>query len=777
MQSTSPSGDGSLKLRGLLLQSAELVRQRKLEQAFTNAQIVKEFALRSGEAPEVAYRAQLLMARIRTQQGRAALDADAFREARRILEALAAQGPPFGLDALADELDLHFADLDRVGSESLPELRDRAHHARQIYRTLLAAPNLAPDVRSGALVGLAELLCRVAPTGLEAIVALREEALRQPAILHTRDSKGRQRQGGLAARLLLAEARLHTAAGRLPQGIEGAQEALGLAKAAEDVGLIAAAECLLGRLSRLRDNTAIALRFLYSALDTAELTEDRRLGLEVHLEIALAYQAIHNDREADKHFAEVATAAGRHGLDRMLYRATLALGCAAQRTHQLEMASHWLGKALMAAQREGSVSRQATVLAELADVHCAGHNYTLARHYHTAAVQRFDESRLTSPHESPPPVSAKTHMVAACLRLEEASYEEALQIAQQAAEAGVAEHRPEIVVAALRVQGRAREALGQLREAMLAERRASTYLVELIDRKRERQLTDLDMRAALREREREIEKLTRENDLKSTLLSKNEEIERANADLLQANEELRQFAFVASHDLKEPLRQIGSYVSLLKRKYGQTFDEDGQAYLGFVTEGVSRLNRLFDSLMHYTTVARVDKELGDVDLNRLFGAVQQEFAASIRASRATLHCAHLPKVQTGGKLLRHVLSALIDNALRFRRPDVAPVINVFAEVHEDGYCIAVQDNGIGILQDYQDKVFQLFQMLHAKSEYPGTGVGLAIAQKTVQRLGGRIWYEDNADGSPGVTFRFTLPMAVERSLPGAGLVHLTEEAA
>ena len=156
--------------------------------------------------------------------------------------------------------------------------------------------------------------------------------------------------------------------------------------------------------------------------------------------------------------------------------------------------------------------------------------------------------------------------------------------------------------------------------------------------------------------------------------------------------------------------------------------------------------------------------------------MRQEFAASIRATGATLDFEPLPTVQTGGKLLRHVVAALIDNAIRFRRPGEAPEIKVFAEAYEDSYCIAVQDNGIGILQEYQDKVFQLFQMLHAKSEYPGTGVGLAIAQKTVQRLGGRIWYEDNADGSAGVTFRFTLPMSVERVLP-ARRAGLAEEAA
>jgi light-regulated signal transduction histidine kinase (bacteriophytochrome) len=267
----------------------------------------------------------------------------------------------------------------------------------------------------------------------------------------------------------------------------------------------------------------------------------------------------------------------------------------------------------------------------------------------------------------------------------------------------------------------------------------------------------------LRKKEREIEKLTRENQLKSALIEKNDEIERANRELIQVNEELRQFAYVASHDLKEPLRQVGSYISLLRRKYAHLFDDDAQTYFGFVTEGVNRLNRLFDSLMQYTTVARIEKEISAVDMNRLLASVEAEYASEIAKAKATVRYLDLPVIQTGGKLLRHVIKALLDNSLKFRRPGVAANVQVRIVDKGDNHQIEFQDNGIGISQEYQDKVFGLFQMLHPKADYIGTGVGLAIAQKTVQRLGGRIWFDVNPDGSAGTTFFITLPKEASKT--------------
>ena len=763
--------DGSLKLRGLLHQSAELLRRGQLEKAATNAQIVKEFALRSGEAAEVAYRARLFLAHVHALRARFTFDPEEAARGRLLLDALAAEGTPYGAPTLAYELALARAEASAVEGETAV--------AKTEYDALLATPDLPPATRLRAIAGLAEVRLTLTPqmscgraegdceTGDVNVDALREEAFG----LYAAHATDRQRRAGLAgplARLLLAEARA-TGEASPREGLDLAQRAKAFAHVNGDALATAEAEVVIGSLSRRRGNYAIALRLLYAGLDGAEATERPRLALEAHAELARTYLAVYDDHEANKHLTHVAEAAERYDLGAERFFATFSLGCAALRGTRHEEAMTWLTEALNAAAHRGCPGEQATALAEIGGLHAAGGNLEVARHYRDAARRRFAEAGRDE--------TAKTALLTARLALHDGDPVAAHTAADRAEELALAEARPGLVVEAIRCQGAAREAAGDPAAALAAERAAGELLSRLLRQRDERRLGDLDMRAALREREREIEKLTRENDLKGALLAKNDEIARANADLLQANEELRQFAFVASHDLKEPLRQVGSYVSLLKRRYLDGLDEDGRAYFGFVSEGVARLNRLFDSLMHYTAVARLDKDLRDVDLTRLVDAVRQEFATSIRRTGAVLEYDRLPTLQTGPKLLRHVFAALVDNSLRFHREGVAPVIEISAAEHAGMLAISVRDNGIGIDQAYADRVFQLFQMLEAKSGNPGTGVGLAVAQKTVQRLGGRIWFEDNPDGAPGVTFRFTLPLGVERALPGSADAALAQEAA
>ena len=709
----------------------------------------------------MAYGARLLMARVRAWEAHFAYDEDAAQAADAILDRLDREGAPFGHEVLDRELAITRAEV--------AFLREDFAFAKARYATLLAETEaLTPELVARARAGMAAAISREvagrpgdgghAETAvLEALTTIRE--LRAGVFLAYVEAPAhdpsRAPYNRHLVRTLLAEA-VVTSAADPATGLELAQRAKAIAQ--ED-GLqipLTEAHLLVGRLSRVRGNYAIALRLLYGGLDIADQIGYARVALDFHAEIACAYQSVGNDAEADKHFRHVAEAAERFGRDDALYAAAHDLGCSAHRTGRLEDAVAHFATALAAARRRGNAAEHGTVLAEMGDLQVAAGNHEVAQHYLDASRRQFAEADAA--------LTAKAELLGARMALHDGEYAGALALAQRAERLGRETHRPRVAIAALECQSACHEALDAPAEALRTARAASARLGDLVTRYGEKRLGDLDMRAALREREREIEKLTRENDLKGTLIAKNEEIARANADLLQANEELRQFAFAASHDLKEPLRQVGSYVSLLKRKYAADLDEDGRTYFGFVSEGVARLNRLFDSLMHYTAVARMDNEVQEVKLDRLLDAVRKELSDSLRANGAELRYGDLPTVETGPKLLRHVFSALVDNAVRFRREDVAPVIDISADERDGMLLLCVRDNGIGIDQQYADRVFQLFQMLEAKSGNPGTGVGLAIAQKTVQRLGGRIWFEDNADGSPGVTFCFTLPMGVERRM-------------
>lgn len=733
---------GNLKLRGLLQQSRSLLRKRQLKKALNNAQIAKDFALRSGEAPEVAAAAQLLMAEIYILNASYTCNEEQRTQGWRLIEQLETNSVK-GSDGL-DPLELKF-------TKALCKRRlDDFASAKTGFEELIAA--LPPDAKMVpfAWVALASTLVQLNDVATSEVLAKADEKLA---------AADKETQHELYAELTFCHAKYCEQQQELTAALNYAHDATQWSKRSENHEIHMTATTLLGKLSRLNRNYPIALRMCYEAMDLAEQMDCKPVVIETHLEIGHVFQALNNDREAEKYFKFVAEESKTIGRIESAFHADLALGKSAQRSKNTELANTYLSSALQAAQSLDWIYQQGIVLSEIASVKFEHGEGELARHFVTAALKRFSDEAGFAP-------SAMTYYVQSRIAFTDEAYQDAISFADLASNAATLEGRSELFVGALSIISKSQEALGNVELALHAQQQATETALHLLSEQRVRQLPDLDMRAALRKKEREIEKLTRENSLKSALIDKNEEIERANRDLMQANEELRQFAYVASHDLKEPLRQIGSYVSLIKRKYAHLFDADGEEYFGFISEGVTRLNRLLDSLMHYAAVARQDNEVSNVDLNRLMQTIESEIESNIRDAGATITYESLPVVQTGGKLLRHVMKALVENSLKFKQRNVDCQISVRCLEEGDFHKIEVKDNGIGINPEYQDKVFGLFQMLHAKTEYVGTGVGLAIAQKTVQRLGGRIWFEANADRSAGTTFFFTLPKEADRLANG-----------
>jgi PAS domain S-box-containing protein len=229
-------------------------------------------------------------------------------------------------------------------------------------------------------------------------------------------------------------------------------------------------------------------------------------------------------------------------------------------------------------------------------------------------------------------------------------------------------------------------------------------------------------------------------------------------ELARSNRELEQFAYVASHDLQEPLRMVASYTQLLARRYQGRLDEQADKYIHFAVDGAQRMQALINDLLALSRVGTLGKPFQPVDLQAVLGRVLQWLQPALAESGGAVTHDALPSLMGDPGQLEQLLQNLVANALKFRRPDVPPRVHVSAErrAGADGaeWLFGVRDNGIGIDMQFAEQIFVVFQRLHTRAEYPGTGVGLAIAKKIVERHGGRIWVESVI--GEGTTFLFTL---------------------
>lgn len=232
-----------------------------------------------------------------------------------------------------------------------------------------------------------------------------------------------------------------------------------------------------------------------------------------------------------------------------------------------------------------------------------------------------------------------------------------------------------------------------------------------------------------------------------------EKLMQLNQKLEQSNKELEQFAYVASHDLQEPLRMISSFTKLFERRYKDLVDQDGREFIEYIVEGAERMQNLIEELLKFSRIQTRGKPFEKIDIASVIEQVKKNLQMYIEESDASLIYDNLPRIKCDKSQMILLFQNLIQNAIKFRS-DKSPEIKIDAEENENYWKFKVEDNGIGIKEEYLNKIFRIFQRLHSRKEYQGTGTGLALCKRIVERHGGKIWVESKPD--QGSQFYFTI---------------------
>jgi light-regulated signal transduction histidine kinase (bacteriophytochrome) len=258
---------------------------------------------------------------------------------------------------------------------------------------------------------------------------------------------------------------------------------------------------------------------------------------------------------------------------------------------------------------------------------------------------------------------------------------------------------------------------------------------------------------ALSRKRAELELDGHRRNLEGLVEERTTELKGALEELRRSNAELEQFAYVASHDLQEPLRMVASYVQLLEKRYRGRLDDDADAFIGYASEGATRMQQLIQDLLAYSRVGTRSGSITPTDCEAVLAEVLVNLTLALEESGAEVTWDPLPVLEADELQLVQLFQNLVSNALKFRS-DQPPRIHVSAVERGKEWLFSVADNGIGIEPEHAERIFQVFQRLHGREEYPGTGIGLAICRKIAERHGGRIWVEPSPGG--GSTFCFTL---------------------
>lgn len=282
---------------------------------------------------------------------------------------------------------------------------------------------------------------------------------------------------------------------------------------------------------------------------------------------------------------------------------------------------------------------------------------------------------------------------------------------------------------------------------------------------RQKQLIDMEIRYETKEKEKEIELLKSKMAIQELELQHQKEIEEQNILLRNANDDLFQFTYAVSHDLKEPIRMIGSFAKLIHRQLNDHIDEDTQQFFDYVIGGADRMNKLVHGLLEYAKIGANQEDFVEIETNDVITDVLENLYFAIQDSNATINYDKLPAFTTHRVLFTQLMQNIISNAIKFKKPEEDAVVDITYAEDETSYTFIIADNGIGIADEHLDTIFKIFKRLHKKEEYEGTGLGLSVCKKIVNHLRGDIWL--NSSVGEGTTFFIRLPKAIDIPIQSA----------
>lgn len=722
---------GTEQMDALLRESHFHFLARNLKKALNAAQIALDFARQSKSEQDIL-KASLLVATIYNTNGRYLSEPSFFAKANTYLEEI----EPLALrSGILTEVDFY-----KTKSEILLNTGNYEE-----ARALLGKAIVKSTGHPRAEIQLLSLRSH-----LELLSGNYQEALDfvQRGLEMLERNNELEKDRTLVAEIYNQMAQVLIKRNDFSRALEYSQKVLSLSRELKDAEKELSALNTMAIVSSVKSNYKIAMQYFQEVLDKSEAIGFRHNIAHCLINIGTIYAHLYNYDDALERYDQVL----------LNYRDTLDdytkvvifnnVGNIHYTTDKPLLAKEYFEKALTYAQEKHFKEESALALAQLSRTHTAIDDLKQAE---ILAYQALEQIELLGD------INGKQINLINLgdISFRKKEYHKALELVEKGIEAARKLHDDASEIKGSRLLAHIYETLGEYQKAYELLSAYSTMQEAFVSVQQSRQFMDLEIKNALKEKQKEIEQLTKENEYQALLLEKSDQIERQNQELLQMNEDLRQFAYVASHDLKEPLRMIGSYAQILERMYGSKLDEKAKTYFGYMIEGVARMNSLLDALLKYATVGKSDEEFEQIDLNYMVEVSRVNLSVLIKETKAKITNDHLPTIYGSKSLLVQLFQNLLTNAIKFRKPDTLPEIHINCVETADEYQIRIRDNGIGIALENKERIFVIFQRLHPRSKYDGTGIGLAICQKIIHRMGGRLWVESEL--GKGSTFIFALP--------------------